>query len=129
MILGKLIALCIAIGILGIPIASLHVDWRLAFGPLPWLGYLVFGLGALVCITNFYLSFLRHPIFVLRRSRDEYRHISGFPIVGMLVLFGLALTPPSPALSLATLLLLLVDTGNIPWFIASMWRDNSFWNA
>ncbi len=50
-------------------------------------------------------------------------------MVGMLVLFGLALTPASLALSLATLLLMLLDTGNIPWFIASMWRDDSFWDA
>jgi hypothetical protein len=130
MILGKFIACCIAVGILGIPIWALHVDWRFAFGPLPWLGYLLFGLGALVSLTNFYLSFLRYPLFVLRgRSRDEYQHISGFPMVGMLVLFGLALTPASSSLSLAALLFMLIDTGNIPWFVVSMWKDDSFWNA
>jgi hypothetical protein len=130
MILGKFIAFCIAVGVLAIPIWSLHVDWRLAFGPLPWLGYSLFGLGSLVSLTNFYLSLLRYPLFILRgRSRDEYRHISGFPMVGMLVLFGLALTPASRALSLATFVLLLIDTGNIPWFVVAVWRDDSFWNA
>ena len=129
MILGKLIALfCIAFGILGIPLWSLQTDWRLAFGPLPWLGYLLFGLGALVSVCNFYLSFLRYPLFILRRrSRDEYRHISGFPMAGMFVLFGLVLTPASPSFSLTTLFLLLIDTGNIPWFVFSMWKDDSFW--
>lgn len=131
MILRKFIALCLAVGILGIPIGSLYVHSRFAFGPGPYFGYPLFVLGALVCVCNFYLSFLRYPLFVLRGgSRDQYRRISGLPMAGMFVLFGLALTPASSSLSLATLVFLLIDTGNLPWFIASVWKeDDSFWNA
>ena len=109
---------------------ALCADGRLAFGPLPWLGYVLLGLGALASLTNFYLSFLRRPLFIRRGgSVSDYRHISGLPLVGMVVLLGLPLVPASPLWSLSTLFLLLIDTGNLPWFIVAVWNDDAFWGA
>ena len=45
----------------------------------------------------------------------------------MLVRAGLAVAPASTALSLFALVLLLVDTGNIPWFVMKVWKDEGFW--
>ena len=131
-ILKRFIAFCAAAGILAIPVVSFFIDWRVAVanGFLAWFGYALFGLGAVVSSVNFYLSFLRYPLFILRgRSRDDFRFVSGLPMIGMFVIPGLALAPASPWLSIASLALLLADTGNIPWFVVSVWRDKSFWEA
>jgi hypothetical protein len=36
--------------------------------------------------------------------------------------------PASPAWSLGALFLVVIDTGNLPWFIVSVWNDDSFWS-
>ena|SRR5688572_3520282 len=130
MMLRRLIALCLAAAVLAIPICSLLVDWRIAEGACAWFGYSLFGFGAIVGLANFYLSFFRYPFLMLRgRSPDDIRFISCIPIVGMAVIPGLVLTPPSLWLSTATLAVLAVDTGNLPWFVVAVWKDRSFWET
>lgn len=43
----------------------------------------------LIALLNFYLSFFRGWLFLLRHSNlDGYKHVSGFPVVGTLLVLG-----------------------------------------
>ena len=83
------------------------------------LAWIAFVLGALLCLTNFYLSFLLYPVHRLRGfPRESYRWESGIPVFGSLFvglsLFGLhSLSAMQPA----ALLLMVIDTGGIHWFV------------
>lgn len=78
-------------------------------------------LGGLICLLNFYLSFLRYPILCARGvSRDEYRHVSCIPLFGSLaVLIALSLGLDG-ALRMAAWTLFVLDTGGPHWFVASL---------
>ena len=80
----------------------------------------LFWLGAFICVVNFYLSFLRYRIFLLRGGRkSEYKWTSGTPLIGSLfVLVGL--TPETRWILIAGLILILIDTGGLHWFLGSM---------
>ena len=86
---------------------------------LVWVG---FGVGAWVCLLNFYLAFLRYPLHRLRGlSKESYHWVSGVPILGSLFV-ALSLFELH---SLAGMLpigigLIAIDTGGIHWFIGSM---------
>jgi len=83
-------------------------------GQYPKVGYGIFMLGAVVSVVNMYTSYLRYPVHrVLGKSRDSYKHVSGFPLIGGLVLIGAWLLPQSLWLSLVTALLMLLDTGGV----------------
>ena len=123
-------ALWVALGLLPLAMcaALFLTEWRLLGGQYPGLGYGIFILGAVVSIVNMYTSLLRYPVHrVLGGSRDSYKHVSGVPIVGGLVLIGAWLLPQSLWLSLATVLLMLLDTGSVSWFVVMIWSDPSFW--
>jgi hypothetical protein len=90
-----------------------------------WFGWILFGLGGLVCGLNFYLSFLRWLLFVARGGRrEDYRHVSGFPGIGSTTLaiawFIWLRRLDSGALDLAAALLFLIDTGGLHWFASVM---------
>lgn len=79
-------------------------------------------LGGFVCLLNFYLSFLRYPLFRLRGGRQEdWKWISGFPLVGSLFLavawFGWLRELDSVTLDVLAWTLVVLDTGGIHWFI------------
>ena len=59
------------------------------------IAWLSLSLGALIACVNFYLSFLRYPIYrLLGRSQDQYRFVSGYPIAGtVLVVLAWLLLP------------------------------------
>jgi hypothetical protein len=89
---------------------------------------MVFGLGAVVCLVNFYLSWLRYPLHRARgASRETYRWVSGVPLVGSaLVIATWALWlrhDHSLLLDVASWVLALVDTGGIHWFLLVMASD------
>jgi hypothetical protein len=108
--------------------ALFFTEWRLLAGQYPKVGYGIFVLGAIVSVANMYTSFLRYPVhLVLGKSRDSYKYVSGLPLIGGLVLIGAWLLPPSLWLSLATALLMLLDTGGIFWVVVTVWSDPSFW--
>ena len=47
--------------------------------------WILFGLGALLCVTNFYFSFLRYALRRLRGlPKESYHSVSGFPLFGSL---------------------------------------------
>lgn len=109
--------------------ALFFTEWRLLGGQYPKVGYGIFVLGAVVSVVNIYTSFLRYPVhLLLGKSRDSYKYVSGLPLLGGLVLIGAWLLPQSLWLSLATALLMLLDTGSISWFVVAVWSDASFWS-
>src|SRR5690242_11486886 len=81
-----------------------------------------FVLGALLCITNFYLSFLRYPLHRMRGlPRESYRWSSGIPLVGsLLVAVSLLGLHTLRGMLAAAILLIAVDTGGIHWFVGMM---------
>jgi hypothetical protein len=88
-------------------------------GLLAWIS---FAMGALFCVSNFYLSFLRYPLHrLLGMPTDAYRWVSGVPIIGTLfvILALTALYPVQGVLPLA-IILAVIDTGGIHWFIGTL---------
>jgi hypothetical protein len=80
-------------------------------------GYILFALGALISCLNFYLSFLRYPLY--RLLGREYRWESGLPLFGSLFLVvAVVLLRESPGFFWGGLALALLDTGGLHWFLA-----------
>lgn len=104
------------------------LGWGLMGGKAAVLGFVLFGVGGVISIVNFYLSFLRYWVHVLLRGKDvEYRWVSGIPLFGFLTVVGVLLIPQSLWVGLLALLFLVIDTGGIQWFVLSTWKDDSFW--
>jgi hypothetical protein len=82
------------------------------------IAYASLGLGGAVCVLNFYLSFLRYPVHALRGKADEYRWVSGLPLLGSaLVVLSLSLVQlPIWALVIGVIVAAL-DTGGMHWFV------------
>jgi hypothetical protein len=128
--LRKTIAVAICAGFLAVPIGSLFIDWRVADGRWAIAGRVLFVLGALISLQNCYWKFMRPAIHVMHgRSLSEIRFISSYPLLGMLTVPGLALAPASVFLSIACLVLVAVDTGNLPWAVPAVWSDADFWDG
>jgi hypothetical protein len=81
---------------------------------LAWLALLV---GGLVSALNFYLSFCRYALHRLRGgSRESYRWMSGFPLVGsLLVALSIVRFYDAPWILGIALVLIAIDTGGIHW--------------
>jgi len=77
------------------------------------LGVVLFGLGTLVTGVNVYTSFIRYPLHRWRGgTRDDFRWVSGIPLVGSLFLWLAALfLVAQPVLAWAALVMSLFDTG------------------
>ncbi len=89
------------------------------------IGWVMFGLGATVCVVNFYLSWLRYPLHRVRGGDPRsYQRVSGLPLVGSLLVMGSwALWlhgVGSVALDVTAWAIALIDTGGIHWFLGVM---------
>jgi hypothetical protein len=84
-----------------------------------------------VATINFYLSFIRPRLFSLRRgSMDGYRHVSGIPIIGTLLLsIGALFGFGAIGSALIGIGAFALDTGGSVWFVIATWRDRSFWDT
>ncbi len=85
--------------------------------------YLLFALGAWICLLNFYISFIRTSLLTaLGRSP---RRVSGFPLFGSFVLAIIAATFwEKRGLALTALAIAALDTGGIHWFLGSLlWQS------
>jgi len=83
------------------------------------IGAMLFGFAALIAVTNFHLSFVR-PLY-FRWKKKEYKFISGLPAIGTIALiFSGFLLPPNLYLACSALLLVVLDTGGLPWFAVIM---------
>ena len=104
--------------------------WRLNGGKSAVLGYVLFAVGGFISVMNFYLSFLRYPVYRLLKGKNaEYHWVSGIPLFGILSVVGLVCIPRYTWLSVLAFLFLILDTGGIPWFVISAWKDESLWNS
>jgi len=82
-----------------------------------FVGYALLFVGGFVCLLNFYLSFVRYPIFWLRGHQDQYKFISGFPLVGSLaVAMSLFWLYDIVWIFAMAIVFILLDTGGIHWF-------------
>ena len=87
--------------------------------------YPLLAVGAFFCALNIYLSYVRYLIHRLKGgSRDDYKWVSGAPLVGSLfALAGLPAVWHIPWLRAVVIVLILFDTGGIHWFAGTMvWR-------
>ena len=83
------------------------------------LAWVLFIVGSLICCLNFYLSFLRYPLYKL--CGWEYRWVSGCPAIGSLMLvIAVVLLQESPLLFWAGIVIALLDTGGLHWFAGVM---------
>jgi len=89
---------------------------------------MLFGLGGFFCLLNFYLSFLRYPIYRLSGGgKQEYKWVSGAPVLGSLFV-GLSLISPYATnwMLISGVALILIDTGGLHWFLATMFYYEIF---
>ena len=86
------------------------------------LGFIMFAIAALIAMTNFYLSFIRAPIYW--RLGWECRNISGIPLIGTLFLVAaVTMIEWSAIVWLGVTLLCIIDTGGLVWFcLVMMWK-------
>lgn len=80
------------------------------------LGYLALALGTFLSLLNFYLSFVRVPL--LRALGRPSRFVSGFPLVGSLLLVGsVVLLWRARCWVITALAIAALDTGGLHWFL------------
>ena len=86
---------------------------------------------SVVALLNFYLSFIRPRLFWLRRrSMDGYRHVSGLPMIGtVLLILGALFGFGAIGSTLVGVGAFALDTGGSVWFLVYTWRDRSFWDT
>ena len=88
----------------------------------PIVAIVLGAVGTCISCLNFYLSFIRFPLHRLRgRPRDEFHWVSGFPVIGSLLLVIAAANLTAwPILMWSVLIVSLFDTGGLHWFAAAM---------
>jgi hypothetical protein len=60
---------------------------------------------------------------------DGYRHVSGFPMIGTVLLsLGAVFSFGAIGSALIGLVAFALDTGGSVWFVTATWRDRSFWD-
>ena len=95
-----------------------------------WVALVPLALGASIGSLNLYLTCVRPWLYRLRHhSLEGYRYVSGFPVIGtILVTLALLASAGSKPTAAVALLVLRIDTGGLPWFLVSTWHDESLWN-
>ena len=88
---------------------------------LVWLAWAVFALGGYLGILNFKL-FVAWLAYRFRKPpKEPYKHISAIPILGSLLVALMLRTLGSiPAAMVIGIVLIVIDTGGIPWMIAGI---------
>ena len=88
---------------------------------LVWLAWAVFVLGGYVCVLNFRI-FVDWLLYRLRKPPKEARKsVSAIPILGsLLVAFMLKTLGSIPAAMVIGIVLIVIDSGGIPWMIAGI---------
>ena len=87
------------------------------------LGWIPGLLGGFICLVNFYMSFLRYPLFLaLGGKQDDWRWVSGFPLVGSLFVaiawIGWLRGLDSQTWDVVSWTIVALDTGGIHWRVA-----------
>ena len=86
---------------------------------MTYVVYVLLAFGCFLSLTNFYLSFLRYPLFRLRGGAPEdYHWMSGYPLVGSLVvLICLPFVFSNAWLFWIGIICAALDTGGVHWFL------------
>ena len=83
----------------------------------------IYVLGCLFCLVNIYTSWLRYPIhkYVFKKPDDEFKFVSGIPLLGsVFIVLALFLYSGNAILFWLGVVLALLDTGGIHWFIGTI---------
>lgn len=102
--------------------------------PLRVAGLVVELLALSVAGFNFYLSLIRGLLHLWRQRRtgsnERYRHISGAPLIGtLLVVAGAVIGFGSVVPAAVGLAAVAFDTGGSIWFLIATWQDSSLWDT
>jgi hypothetical protein len=110
-------------------LASLALGLLRQRSPTSGLGWTLAAL--MLGLFNSYQSFIRPLLFRWQYgSLEQYRHVSGFPVFGtILVLVGGLLGFGSAVTASTGLAAMLLDTGGSFWFLLATWKDSSFWDG
>ena len=86
---------------------------------MTWAAMVLLTGGGIICFLNFYLVFLRYPIFRLIGGNPlTYRFKSGVPLVGsMLVALSLIEFWNNPWLLALAAILIICDIDGIHWYV------------
>ena len=85
------------------------------------MSFALLTIGGVICALNFYLSFVRVPLLRWIRRSGEIKFVSGFPLVGsLLVALAWAIGLASTAAEIVACFMILIDTGGPHWFLASL---------
>ncbi|WP_143226055.1 hypothetical protein [Acidovorax sp. 56] len=97
----------------------------------PATAWVLIALASMAMAMNLHLSFLRPALYAMLhgKSMKGYKHASGIPLVGS-ILVSIAVLVAWGKLSVAatSLLILFADTGSVVWLFAALARDRSFWS-
>ncbi len=88
--------------------------------------------GLLVAFVNgLYLSLGRRFLYRWWHGGMEgYKHVSILPGIGtMLAALAAVLNFGGKYAALSGLIILVIDTGGLPWFLVATWRDRGFWDG
>jgi hypothetical protein len=88
---------------------------------LVWLAWAVFILGGYVCVLNFriFVAWLRYRL--RKPPKEPYKAVSAIPILGSLLVALMLKTLGSiPAAMVIGIVLMVIDSGGIPWMIAGI---------
>jgi hypothetical protein len=97
----------------------------------PMVALALLTLSLLIGFMNFYLSFLRPHLWERKHgSMNDYRFVSGFPAFATVGACGAIFAGyGSSMIAGLAILILLIDAGGLPWFVATTWHDESLWGA
>jgi hypothetical protein len=84
-------------------------------------GWALFTLAAVIAGLNFYLSFMRQPLY--KWLGRESKFVSGLPLIGtVLLVLAHFFLQRSWFLWWGTVVVGIMDTGGLPWFVVTvMW--------
>jgi hypothetical protein len=83
------------------------------------VGYLLFSVATFIAMANFYLSFVRAPLY--RLLGRKCLHVSGIPLLGSLFLSAAIFFIERTILTwTVAAILLLIDTGGLLWLLLTV---------
>ncbi|QDV74762.1 hypothetical protein K2D_30210 [Planctomycetes bacterium K2D] len=89
---------------------------------VPAIFYLLLAIGVLISSLNFYLSFLRYPLWQARGGvLGDFKWASGFPFIGSLLILGCLLFVQLPTwVFITSAVAAILDTGGIHWLLFTL---------
>ncbi|MDH4202365.1 MAG: hypothetical protein OEV87_05685 [Phycisphaerae bacterium] len=85
-------------------------------------GYIFVVFGSIISLMNFYLSFLRYPVYRLcGGKKEDYKWVSGIPLFGSaFILIGMAILRDAKWILVSGVIIALLDTAGLHWFLGTL---------